>query len=119
MNRHGRQTRLAEVGSAGQARIAAARAEVAGEGLASVVAARYLVGAGVGSVRVRNPALAAAVARIDGVVAVAVDASLSDTAPDDAFDLRDPAARAVASGARMALEVLRGILEAPSPRDRS
>ena len=39
MNRHGRQTRLAEVGSAGQARIASARVEVAGDGLDAFVAA--------------------------------------------------------------------------------
>jgi hypothetical protein len=119
MNRHGRQTRLAEVGSTGQARIAAARVQVAGDGLASLVAARYLAGAGVGCVGVRGAALASAVSRVDGAVGIEVDPGLPGEAADDGFDLRDPAARAVASGARTALDALREILASPSPGGRS
>jgi|HubBroStandDraft_6_1064221.scaffolds.fasta_scaffold1488533_2 hypothetical protein len=115
MNRHSRQTRLAEVGPVGQARIAAARVQVAGEGLASLVAVRYLAGAGVRAVRVRSDALAAVIARVDGSVGIEIDAGLASEAPDDAFDLRDPAARDVASGARKALNALREIIDASSP----
>jgi molybdopterin/thiamine biosynthesis adenylyltransferase len=117
MNRHGRQTRLAEVGSAGQARIASARVEVAGDGLDAFVAARYLAGAGVGSVCVGSEALAAAVAPVDAAVHVEVDRAGAAEAHVDAFDLRDPAARAVARGARSALNALRAILEPSPPSD--
>jgi molybdopterin/thiamine biosynthesis adenylyltransferase len=119
MNRHGRQTRLAEVGSTGQASIGAAEVQVGGEGIASLVAARYLAGAGVGAVRVRSATVAAAIARVDSAIRIEVDADLSDEIPDDAFDLRDPAARSLAIGARTALDILRGILEARSPGGRS
>jgi hypothetical protein len=110
MNRHARQMRLAEVGAAGQAKIASARVPVGGEGLASLVAARYLAGAGVGSVCVRTQELAGAVARVDPAIRIDVDARLAGSLPDDAFDLLDPAARSVASGARMALGALREVL---------
>jgi hypothetical protein len=115
MDRHGRQTQLAEIGSAGQARIASARVEVAGEGLASLVAARYLAGAGVAAVRVRSAELAAAVSRVDGAVRAQVDPTLPDGPLDAPFDLRDPAACSVASGARTALNMLRAVLAARAP----
>lgn len=44
--RHLRQILVAEIGEAGQARIAAAEARVLGEGLAHEVAARFADGAG-------------------------------------------------------------------------
>jgi hypothetical protein len=110
MNRHGRQTRLSEVGAGGQAKIAGARVRVGGEGLAPLVAARYLAGAGVGSVCVRTHELAGAAARVDAAIRVEVDPSLLAAAPDEAFDLVDPAARAVASGALTALGALREVL---------
>jgi len=111
--------RLAEVGAGGQARIASARAQVPGNGPAALVAARYLAGAGVGGIVVRSDALAAAAARVDGTLHVQVDPLLPAESADDAFDLRDPAARALASGARSALTTVRGILEGPAAGDRS
>lgn len=111
--------RLAEVGAAGQARIASALARVAGDGPAAVVAARYLAGAGVGRIVVRSDALAVAAARVDGAVRSEIDPLLPAETGDDAFDLRDPAARVVASGARSALRTLRGILEGPLAADGS
>jgi hypothetical protein len=108
MSRHGRQTRLVEVGAAGQARIAAATFVVASEGLAAEVATRYLAGAGAGCVRVRDAALRDVAAAIDPAVRVAI----ADGDPAIALDseLRDPGARAVAQGAREALRALRGAL---------
>jgi hypothetical protein len=119
MNRHGRQMLLAEVGAAGQARIASALAQVPGDGVAALVAARYLAGAGVGRILVRSAALAAAAARVDAALPIQVDPLLPAAAADNAFDLRDPAARAVASGARTALRILRGILDGPPAGDGS
>jgi hypothetical protein len=111
--------RLGDVGAAGQARIASALARVPGDGPAALVAARYLAGAGVGRIVVRSDALARAAARVDGALRVEIDPLLPAEAGDDAFDLRDPAARAVASGARSALQALRGILERPAAGDGS
>jgi hypothetical protein len=111
MDRHGRQDRLAEVGSQGQARIAAATADVRLTGLAGEVATRYLAGAGVGRLRVREAGLVAVASAVDPAVRVeVVDAGVSAGAfAGDPF--RDPAAAAVAHGAREALRILRGILE--------
>jgi hypothetical protein len=115
MLRHGRQSRLAEVGPAGQERIRRARVDVTVDGLAAEVAGRYLVGAGVGSVRVRHPQLAALLRGIDSDVSVEVrsDLALEDTSRD-AFGFRDPTARALAEGAHFALRALRATLEASS-----
>jgi hypothetical protein len=128
VDRHDRQARLPGVGTVGQERISAAIVEVQSEGLAGEVAVRYLAGAGVGGLRVRDRALAAAAGSIDPAVRVAIDdaaarvetdtgdASASTGAcsdpTDEAFaDLRDPAAREVARGAREALRALRAVLE--------
>jgi hypothetical protein len=122
MSRHGRQTRLAEVGLAGQARIHAARIDIPMGGLAGNVAARYLAGAGVGCLRVRSPAVAAAATAIEPGVRIEIEdagderphnapSPMSDEAP---FDLRDPVARDVARGARFALRALRAVLETAS-----
>jgi len=113
MQRHSRQSRLADVGPQGQARIARALAVVPGQGLAAEVAARYLAGAGVAALRVRDEATAAAARSMDPGVRVTVEPGLGDTAPDEATllaMLTDPAARAVASGALLALRVLRAAL---------
>jgi hypothetical protein len=120
MSRHGRQTRLAEVGAAGQARIAAATVDVVVDGLAAEVATRYLVGAGVGCVRVREGTLVGVAAAVDPAVRVERVGAVAGGGPPggargapetDAFDFRDPGARAVAQGAREALRALRTALE--------
>ena len=51
ITRFARQLALPEVGSAGQARLVAARVAVVGDGLAAETAARYLAAAGVGVLR--------------------------------------------------------------------
>jgi hypothetical protein len=132
MDRHDRQSRLAEVGSAGQARIGAATVDVRLEGLAAEVATRYLAGAGVGRLCLRDRALADAATSIDP--GVRVEVSDPGVAPDDATpDLREsimvegsadaplelptwehPEAREAARGAREALRVLRSLVEGAS-----
>jgi hypothetical protein len=116
MTRHGRQSRLAEVGSAGQGQIAASTAEVPLDGLAAEVATRYLAGAGVACVRVREPALAAIASSIDPAVRAEVVTSSPAARPAraadarDALEFHDPSAREVARGAREALWALRVML---------
>ncbi len=125
MNRHSRQTRLPEVGADGQARIVAATVDVPMGGLSGEVAARYLAGAGVGCVRVRTAALAAAAGSIDPAVRVEIDDSIGGSDGKDEFasfassrtprlDLHDPVARDVAMGAVAALRALRAVLEGAS-----
>jgi hypothetical protein len=109
MDRHGRQSRLAEVGSAGQARLGGACVDVRLAGLAAQVAVRYLAGAGIGHLRVAEAGLAVAARAVDPQVTVDVDGGLSPL-PTDGFDLRDPAARDVAAGAAAALRVVRAVL---------
>jgi hypothetical protein len=113
MDRHSRQTRLAEVGAAGQARLAKATAAVRLDGLSGNVAARYLAGAGLGLVRVRNQRTASAVAAVDPAVRAVVEPELRDADVVDAFDLRDPIARELARGARAALQAIRIALADP------
>jgi hypothetical protein len=79
---------VAEIGDAGQARLEASTALVAGEGLAHEVAAAYASRAGIGKVE-RGP----------------VDDGLAP-----AF-LVEPAARAVVAGSRAALASIRAALE--------
>lgn len=117
MDRHDRQARLAEVGSEGQARIAAASVAVRASGLAAEMETRYLAGAGVGRIRVGDPALADVATSIDPAVRVEVDADAVNAVGGDASELRelrDPCAREAARGAREALRALRGILEGAS-----
>jgi hypothetical protein len=109
-HRHGRQMRLAEVGSTGQAGIAAACVEVGAVGLSAEVTARYLAGAGVGTIRGRGDDLAATIAAVDPSLRVEVVAGMSPPPVSDDFDLRDPVARDVARGARVALRALRAVL---------
>jgi hypothetical protein len=115
MQRHGRQSRLAEIGAEGQGRIAAATAEVRSVGLAGEVATRYLAGAGFGALRVRDASLAPVAAAVDPAVKVEVveaPPELASPSPDPFF--RDPAAAALARGAREALREIQRALSTPS-----
>jgi hypothetical protein len=126
--RHTRQVRLAGVGAEGQARIARAVVDVPGHGLAAEVAARYLAGAGVGCVRVHDAAAAAAARAVNAGVRVEVVEEGGEReekqkikrskgeSPSDLLifcfsQLEDPSARAVASGALLALAALRAALD--------
>jgi hypothetical protein len=110
MDRHGRQSRLAEVGASGQERIRGADAAVALGGLAGEVAARYLAGAGVSRLRLKSDAAARAALAVDPGVRVEIDATLGDIPGASPFGLRDRAADDVARGAHAALLVLRRAL---------
>ncbi len=89
-----RQSRLAEVGASGQARICAAHVSISSAGFAGEVEAKYLAAAGVGDVTPR-----------------AEQEPKSSHFPDE-FASLDPAAREVAEGAYAALVSLRKVLEA-------
>jgi hypothetical protein len=111
MQRHGRQARLAEIGAEGQARIARAAVDLPIDGFAADVAVRYLAGAGVSRIRVRDGALAAAARAVDPAVVVEVDSRLGTEQDPGGVPLRDPAARELAKGAFWALRALRSALE--------
>jgi hypothetical protein len=85
MRRYTRQVRLAEVGEAGQARLAAAAIELKTRGDAAEIERRYLEAAGAGRVVPRS----------------------AEDAHALPFEVRDPAAHDVARGAHAALESLR------------
>jgi hypothetical protein len=112
LGRHDRQARLAEVGSAGQRRIGEATVAVHADGLAAEVATRYLAGAGVGRLRVRDRALAATAIAIDPAVRVEVDetATIATSEEEPSAGFCDPSAREAARGAREALRALRAIV---------
>jgi hypothetical protein len=86
--RYVRQMLVAEIGEAGQARLAAAEARLSGEGLAHEMAAAYASRAGIGR-----------------VAAGAID----ERALAPSF-LEEPAARAVVAGSRAALASIRRAL---------
>jgi hypothetical protein len=121
MDRHGRQAKLAEVGAAGQARIARAVVDVRLDGPAADVAARYLAGAGVAGVRVRDAKLAEGARALAPGVRVYVEPTLAVDADGSDFGLRDPACRDLARGAHAALLALRIVLDAATsePESRS
>lgn len=107
------------MGAGGQARIARASLEVPLEGLAARVAARYLAGAGVARLRVRDAATAEAARAVDPRVEVVVDPALLTERNEREggrlpVPFTDPAARDLAAGAYEALRLLRGVLEDPS-----
>lgn len=109
--RHTRQVRLAEVGEEGQARLAAATADVVSAGFAGEVEARYLAAAGVGTLRVREGAHAEAARAMDAETAIAQSSGCSaELAAPAAIDALDPAARDVAVGAWRALARVRELL---------
>jgi hypothetical protein len=87
-----RQVLLPEIGEAGQRRLAASSAAVAGAGLAAEVASRYALGAGFGGV---------------GEGAIDVEALAPATLVSSG-----QAAREVLAGARAALAEMRRALEA-------
>jgi hypothetical protein len=110
MSRHARQIRLTDVGSDGQARVAAAVVETRLGGLEAEVAVRYLAGAGFGGLRVREERLAELARAVDPAVRTQVDTTLADDEGLRAYDLRDRTARDVATGARAALRALTSVL---------
>jgi len=116
MNRHGRQIRLREVGPSGQLQIGRASVDVPLSGIAAEVAVRYLAGAGVGVVRVRDRQLAELAGAIDPAVEVEVDARLEASDVSTTFGLQDPASRDVALGAFVALRALRCALRGDRAR---
>ncbi|MDP9036592.1 MAG: HesA/MoeB/ThiF family protein, partial [Myxococcota bacterium] len=77
MDRYARQRKLAEVGAAGQGRIGRLTVDVKLDGLAADVAARYLAGAGVRAIRVRDAAFAEAARALAPALHVEVDSSLA------------------------------------------
>jgi hypothetical protein len=110
VDRFDRQVRLAEVGPEGQARIESARVSVGLDGFAAEVAARYLAGAGVSNLCVRDAAASHAAHAIHPGVEVTVDAVLPRDSRALSFDLRDPACREICRGAHAALRALRAAL---------
>ena len=116
MDRHARQAKLPEVGAAGQQRIAQALVDVCLEGPAADIAARYVAGAGVAGVRVRDAALADGARAIAPALLVEVDPALPlDVSEGGGFDLRDAACRDLARGAHAALRALRAALRQGAP----
>jgi hypothetical protein len=111
--RHSRQSRLVEIQGGGQMKLAAAEVAVLCSGLAAEVAARYLAGAGVGALIVREHSTQVAARNVDATVRVRV---ASDEPPSrDAgiprwLDELDPAARDVATGAYRALRAIRAVV---------
>jgi hypothetical protein len=106
---------LPEVGAVGQARIARASFDVRVEGFAAQVAARYLAGAGVARLRVRDAATAEAARAVDPRVEITIDPTL-EAEPSSRLPVQftDPVARELAEGAYEALRLLRGVLKEPS-----
>ncbi len=113
--RHSRQVRLAEVGEEGQTRIEATTAFVEGGGLAAVVEARYLAGAGVGKISTADEAVADAARSVDKKVEIVeLRRSPLGAGAAPSFGVRDPAALEVALGAWRALaHVRRAALRRP------
>jgi hypothetical protein len=106
--------RLAGVGEAGQKRLAAARVDVGADGFVGEVATRYLAGAGCGYLRLKSQELAAAARAVDPAVRVAVDASVHVRASSTLYPWRHAASSELATGAHLALRVLRDLLEEPA-----
>ena len=120
MSRHARQIRLAEVGTRGQARLAAAIVAVPLSSAAARVAVRYLAGAGVGLLRVSSALLVDEARAVDPSVRAEVTVTSAEgwLAPADPFADLDPAAGDVARGAAFALAALRRVLHvANAPED--
>ncbi len=106
--RYTRQVRLAEIGDAGQERIAATTAIVDADGLAGAIEARYLAAAGVGKIATLHGDVADAARAVNAgvqmITGVRVRLGHGDPPP---FGVRDEAARDVALGAWRALAHLR------------
>jgi hypothetical protein len=112
VSRHARQIRLAEVGTRGQARIAAAIVAVPLSSAEARVAVRYLAGAGVGVLRVNSALLVDEAHAVDPSVRVEIAATSGEGlhAFHDPFADLDPAAGDIARGAAFALAELRRVL---------
>lgn len=108
--RHTRQVRLAEVGEAGQSRLAAAEVEVSSAGFAGEVEARYLAGAGVGALRVGSEVHGAAARAMDAGVRVELGAVTGPSELPPGLASLEGAARDVAEGAYRALVSVRAAL---------
>jgi proteasome lid subunit RPN8/RPN11 len=109
-----RQSRLVEIGPAGQALIASSTADVQLDRVAATVCARYLAGCGVGTLRVRDARVGAVAreARSSVTVVIVDDLPVHDAASD--LDLHDEVARQVAGGANEALAIIRATLGLPA-----
>lgn len=111
MERFDRQVRLAEIGAAGQARISGGLISIGLDGPATDIAARYLAGAGVRGVRVRDIAFANGARALMPGIRIEVEPALPDDAEALAFDIRDPTCRDICRGAHAALRALRAALK--------
>jgi hypothetical protein len=117
--RHARQIKLAEVGRAGQQRIAESVCTVPGQGASAIVEARYLAGAGFGHLVVEDGEVARAAREVDPAIDVALRGvakepppaeplePLGGSAASQALEELSPAARDVARGAYRALAEIR------------
>jgi len=102
--------RLAGVGEVGQKRLASSSLAVCAEGAVGDVATRYLAGAGVGRLRVKEASLVATAHAVDPSVQVDVDGLLEVGGAWAPFAWRHPAAAELATGAHLALDLLRKAL---------
>jgi hypothetical protein len=103
IERYSRQILLPEIGGRGQERLLASRVALAGAGELAAGAARYLVGAGIGELRLDPAALAAlggGLERLNPDATVAAGAADADTTVIAAADLALPALEALARQAR-------------------
>jgi hypothetical protein len=112
--RHSRQIALAGVGEGGQKRLAAARVVVPADDFVGEIATRYLAGAGCRELRVRGSALVAAALAVDPDVQVAIDPSIDVDAETTLYPWRTRATSELATGAHLALRLLRGLLREPA-----
>ncbi len=108
------------MGEARQARLASASVDLPLDGAAAEIAARYLAGAGVGRLRVKDGRAGAAAGAVDPAVVIEVVPDLSCRGPSPSectadlsadLDLAlEPAVDDVARGALFALAALRDLL---------
>jgi len=108
--RHARQLSLVEIGSEGLARLGAGEVYVGGESFVAEIEARYLAGAGVGSLVVADATAQRAALAVDPAVRVAIDASRKPPERPLPFEVGDAHAREVARGAYAALVAMRTLL---------
>ena len=99
--RYGRQTRLPEIGQAGQERLGVARVAAGAEGEARDVEVAYLAAAGI-------PVIADADSKSDATAKAQANAEAKSALA--ALAVKDPSARQVADGAMRALLAMRRIL---------
>jgi hypothetical protein len=112
IERYSRQIVLPEVGAAGQERLLATRCAVLGEGPLAATAARYLVGAGIGEVALRDVRLIDELRRLNPEIVLRAIAPADDgpagAAAVLAADLT-PTELAAVIGARPALLITSGL----------